>query len=710
MRWSATYEEEVFGGLFVTSIFVRRLAASALALFAAANTVQAQDFTAEFNRQWGLRMIGVDEVMTQRWNGAGVMVGVLDTGLETSPFHPEFAGRLNGLMFDGFWGMPYLDSDDSGHGTHVAGTIAANRDGYGMVGVASGSTVVPLRILADGSPGTVSGVDVLRGSVRYGLANNVRIFNASFGAYSGYNFEYDPVGRARTYFNRDQLIAKSAAELGVYREVVQAGGVMVFANGNWGDHDPAQFPLSVQAAAPYYFPELERGWLAVTSVGPTNLAVYSQICSVGMMWCLSAPGGDHSVGTSVPGTGDGGILAPYPTSLNPDPSEGVREGYIDGRRFASFEGTSMAAPHVSGALAIAKQLYPNASYQDLRTLILQTATDIGAAGIDPVYGWGLLNVRNIVDAASPLAGTVYAQQSWARQGVVNHLIDGLNPNAAVERGGDWGYWAMPLEVSGTINNANPALSASLGAAGLTAGVEGGIAPDWYVKVFGAVSQSTIGANGNSASDTGLHLGGQVVYESQALFGDLTLGGSLFAGSVSRGAAPGMGGVIAGSIGQSGMLDWAQWSAIRLGHHFEIGEAGVLSPYAFGRLVHQNLSPFSETGSILALSGAAATSLVGELGVGLKWEGPSVEAGPLDITPVLDVAYSQQSGTDTRAFSLLGNGTTASSGAQSGGTLQVSTALEMTSDQSPFDLKLGYTAQVQSSTLVHSVGLKLMGSF
>lgn len=685
------------------NIFV---ATTIAALFA--TPAAAQDFAAEYNRQWGLRMIGLDPELAARWNGAGVLVGVSDTGLETGMMmHPEFAGRLNGLSYDGYTDGP-LDEDTDAHGTHVAGIIAANRDGLGMSGVAWGSTIVPLRILGGPDNGVA---DTVSNPLRYGLRNGVRIFNASWGTPSWYNtyvttnpFTGEII--LETPVTKAEILSTYAPFIQTFREVVAADGILVFANGNLSN----TLPLGIEAAAPFYVPELERGWLAVTAVGPTGqIAAYAQTCSVGMNWCLAAPGGDQSLPNPPAGTGDGGIIAPYPAALFPQP-DGL-SGLLDGRYYASFNGTSMAAPHVSGALALAKQLYPNASHHELRNLILQTSTDIGAEGIDPIYGWGLLNVRNVLNSASPEAGTVYAQQSWARAGVVNHLIDGLNPHASAERNGTWGFWGMPLGIAGSINNADPARSADLGAGGLTVGVEGSVAPDWYLKVFGATSQSSIrSGNGNSASDTGFHLGAQVVYESPAWFGDLTVGSSLFAGSVARSTAPGAGGVIGGGVGTSSTLDWAQWSAIRLGHHIEAGEAGIVSPYVFGRLVNQNLSAFSETGSILAISGTAASELVGEVGVGLKWEGPSFTTGQLDITPVLDVSYSHQSGNDGRPFELLGNGFSATSGAASGGTLQVSTAAEISSDESPFDLKLGYTAQIQSNTVVHTVGLKLMGAF
>lgn len=673
-------------------------------MLSSVSTGAAQDFTAEFNRQWGLKMIGVDKALALGLDGSGVRVGVTDTGLDTGLdpdylLHPELAGRYIGLGLDGYWNSElWYDgdpNDEKFHGTHVAGTIAANRDGLGMVGVASGSTIVPMRIIEGG--GLYTEAAALGNAVSYGLANNVRIFNASWGIWSGYNYFYNPITRVQTPFAANTILSDYSAQIAALRSVVAADGIMVFATGNWRNHDPLM-PLQFQAALPYYLPELERGWLAVTSVGPTGqIAAYAQLCSVGMMWCLAAPGGDQSLANIPPGYGDGGIYAPQPVYNDP------AEPYI------SIEGTSMAAPHVSGALAIAKQLYPNASYQQLRMLVLQTATDIGAQGIDPVYGWGLLNVGNIVDTASATAGAAYAQQSFARQGVVNHLIDTLNPNASPERGGTWGYWVQPLGITGEISSGP---SATILAGGFSAGIEGSFVPDWYLKAFGAFSQSSVTSGGNSALDTGFHLGGQVLYESPTWFADTTIGASLFAGSVERRSAAGMAGTVIGGggvIGSSTSTDTAQWAAFRLGHHFETESAGTFTPYLLGRLANQQLSPFSESGAVLGISGAGANVVSGELGIGLKWRGPAWTVETLDITPVLDVAYSRQAGDYSRNFNLLGNAMTANTPI-GGDTLQISTALEMTSSESPFDLKLGYSAQIQSGSLIHAASLKLMGAF
>ncbi|RZA07811.1 MAG: autotransporter domain-containing protein, partial [Proteobacteria bacterium] len=274
----------------------------------------------------------------------------------------------------------------------------------------------------------------------------------------------------------------------------------------------------------------------------------------------------------------------------------------------------------------------------------------------------------------------------------------------------WGFWAQPLGLAGTIDAGGE--TAELYAGGLSAGVEGAIAPDLYAKVFGAVSTSSLSGQGNSASDLGFHAGAQLIYESPTWFADGTLGASLFSGTVTRTSAPGMTGTVlaGGTLGASETTDFAQWAAVRFGYHIEAGDAGTVSPYVFGRLANQNLAGFSEAGSVVAISGDAATVLSGEIGLGVKWTGPAFVTGPLDITPILDVAYSRQAGDYQRNFDLLGNGATATAGAIGPDTLQLGVAAQISSSESPFDLKLGYSAQIQSGATTHAVSLKLMGKF
>ena len=123
----------------------------------------ANDYTTEFNNQPGLAMIGADTANDAGYTGTGVKVSVVDTGIETS--HPEFSGKSIG-------GTSYVSGksqydDVNGHGSHVAGIIAANKNGTtsnpGMRGVAFGVSLMSQRIGNDA--GSISFTDATWASV-----------------------------------------------------------------------------------------------------------------------------------------------------------------------------------------------------------------------------------------------------------------------------------------------------------------------------------------------------------------------------------------------------------------------------------------------------------------------------------------------------------------------------------------------------------------
>ncbi|WP_043624360.1 S8 family serine peptidase [Ensifer sp. ZNC0028] len=94
--------------------------------------------TPEFKAQWGLAAIHAEYAYMLGYDGSGIKVGVVDSGLDIT--HPEFAGRYaEGITFnpDKPW-----NSVAEGHGTMVSSVIAANRDGVGMHGIAPGATIV----------------------------------------------------------------------------------------------------------------------------------------------------------------------------------------------------------------------------------------------------------------------------------------------------------------------------------------------------------------------------------------------------------------------------------------------------------------------------------------------------------------------------------------------------------------------------------------
>lgn len=662
------------------------LAGTTLALATAAF---AQDFDAEYARQWGLDMIGVQAAWDAGLTGAGVLVGVTDTGLELgAALHPEFIDTFSGLWFDGY-GATMTDTE--GHGTHVAGIIAAGRDGEGMVGVAYDSRIVALRLLNGPTP--VFGSDrealafeagVTSSVLNYGLDNGVRIFNASWGS---------PGGHADTYTalqNFDLLDAAVAGYLPTYRRLAASDAVIVFATGN-SRADGVLSP-GFDAALPYYFAELLPAWLAVTSVNRSgDLAWYAQPCEVAAMWCITAPGGDTS----------------------DRPEDGIYST-VTGGAYENYQGTSMAAPHVTGALALARQLFPNARLQDLSQLLLNTATDIGDAGIDGTFGWGLLNVANMVATDSPHAGAILAQSAWAQSSTVDRIIDQVSARHAVSAGEGTPIWFAPFGGFGGLSSDDANLSGSYATAGIVGGVELFRNADWQAGITLATSSHGFtSGNGNTLSDGGFHAGGYLSFDNDAFFADLALGGSVFTGTTIRNAAPGLEGtVLDGALGNTaGHTDTALWGDLQLGAHLSL-DAVSLSPYVFGRAIHQRFAGVSEQGNnALVIDAASASANRGEVGFGFELVGQPIALEGFSLTPSLDLAYGRALGDAyARQFTLLGNGMQAETDGIGEDILHIGTALAATSDDGLFNASLVYQGDIRFGATTHTLSASFSKKF
>jgi len=296
-------------------------------------------------RQWSLDMVEADAVHATSV-GTGAVVAVVDSGVAAG--HPDLAGRLVA-------GRDVVEGDASpddgdGHGTHVAGIVgAATGNGVGVESVAPGAGLMPVRVLgADGSgttEGVVAGIDWAR-------THGADVINLSLGS------EVLIVG----------AVGGDALDAAI-RRALAAGIVVVAAAGNSG------MPVCEQPAA-------AAGLLCVGAVDKRReRAVFSSFGSgLGMV----APGG-----SALPVAGED-VLSTYP----PD-------GYEE------LAGTSQAAPHVAGAAALLVSL--GLRGREAVDRLLATATDLGAPGVDPVYGHGLVNARAAVAGltarpGSPAAG------------------------------------------------------------------------------------------------------------------------------------------------------------------------------------------------------------------------------------------------------------------------------------------------------------------
>jgi len=328
--------------------------------------------------QWHYGAINLPQAWNITTGSSDVTVAVVDTGVYLA--HPDLQGQLvpgydfvsavaNANDGDGIDPDPNDPGDSvhvgssSWHGTHVAGTVAAamnNREGG--TGVAPGARVMPLRAL--GKDGGLS-YDVLQ-AVRFaaGLENDsgtvpekpADIINLSLGG-GGY----------------------SQAAQNLYREVRAKGIIVVAAAGNEGTNEPL-YPASYDGVISVAASDL-RG----------NRAPYS---NTGPFVDVTAPGGLMSVDYNNDGYADGVL------------STAVRETTTAKEKsYVFYQGTSMAAPHVSGVIALMKSVYPGLTPDEFDSLLASGAItdDKGEAGRDDLYGYGLIDAYRAVEAARTLA-------------------------------------------------------------------------------------------------------------------------------------------------------------------------------------------------------------------------------------------------------------------------------------------------------------------
>ena len=323
--------------------------------------------------------------------GQGVTIGFVDTGINRN--HPTLAGRVTSSFIHVGSPPNNLGVDDVvGHGTTVTSLAAGrpavgnylNQDGSnsgstGMWGggVAQDANLASSRIIADARPpddGSGEGNEIHAGE---GYGDFFREINAEL---AGAGAKVINNSWGGLYWNDPALTIELATAWKDF--VVNRGGIVVFANGNSGDDpryagnpsDNAALPTIANDAA------LEKGWLTVGALDPANptqLTDYSQQCGIAMNYCLVAPGNV--------------------VYIRPSATSQATSGLYQGG------GTSYAAPLVSGAAAVVWSAFPYFNNDLVRQTLLATAQDLGAAGVDPVFGWGLLDVSKAANGPSNFA-------------------------------------------------------------------------------------------------------------------------------------------------------------------------------------------------------------------------------------------------------------------------------------------------------------------
>ncbi len=301
---------------------------------------------------WGLDALDASDVWDKGYTGDGVVVAVIDSGID---FHRDLVSSvwvnrgemLNGKDDDGngyaddLNGWNFVDDDNSpispsDHGTHMSGTIAAGRNGYGSTGVAYDATVMSLRVFNEAGVATTSDIS---SAIRYAVDNGAQVINLSVGGTS----------------TRHMTTAlQHAADNNV---------LVVAAAGN-------------ETAATPVFPAVHSAELNnIISVGAHTESYYRLPTS-------------NRVGNS------GAIQVDAP-------GEHIYNTVSD-NEYARTSGTSVAAAHVAGVAALAISAYPDVAVDELRDAIVEGATR-RVSNSDAVGAVNALRTVDILLQSAPAA-------------------------------------------------------------------------------------------------------------------------------------------------------------------------------------------------------------------------------------------------------------------------------------------------------------------
>lgn len=297
-----------------------------------------------YSYQWHMTRIGMENAWDES-SGSGVVVAIIDTGVRQDL--SDLAGTSFTAGYD-FVNGDTNPTDDEGHGSHVCGTVAqTTNNSAGCAGVAYSATIMPIKVLDASGYGTYT--DIADGII-WATDHGADVINMSLGGSASNTTLQNAVNYA---WNN--------------------GVVIVCAAGNSSTSSPfypAAYPNCISISAVNYLDEL---------------ADYS---NYGSTIDMCAPGGDSN-----DYNGDGymdGVLQQTFDSSTGDPG------------FYFYTGTSMASPHVAGVAALVKSINSTLTNAQIRNILETTAEDLGTAGWDQYFGYGIVDAYAAVQAANPV--------------------------------------------------------------------------------------------------------------------------------------------------------------------------------------------------------------------------------------------------------------------------------------------------------------------
>ena len=323
--------------------------------------------------QWSMKAIDAPGAWDAGYTGAGVRVAILDSGID--PTHPDLAPNLNTALSTSFVPYePYIDDGD-GHGTHVAGIVAAADNAYGSIGVAPNAEIVAVKVLDSTGSGYFSWI--ISGML-YANAVGADVISMSIGAYLPRSGFWTEDG---TKVGANEVTALVTLLTRVINYVWSNGSFVVGSAGNdsinfTGDAGLLHVPsdcgriLSISATGPL-------GWGFDPTVDLDTPAFYT---NYGSAIDYAAPGGNVDFDIY---PGDGWWI------------DMVFSTFPGG--WAWMAGTSMATPHVSGVAALIIEANEHRlTPSQVESILRQSADDLGKPGRDEWYGRGRVNAAQAV--------------------------------------------------------------------------------------------------------------------------------------------------------------------------------------------------------------------------------------------------------------------------------------------------------------------------
>ncbi|MCO1951407.1 autotransporter domain-containing protein [Pseudomonas aeruginosa] len=470
--------------------------------------------SAEYQQDWGLERMRADQAYAAGIDGQGVKIGEMDSGFD--PSHPDTpASRYQPVTASGTYvdGTPFsvsgaMNGNNDSHGTHVGGTLGASRDGVGMHGVAYAAQVYVANTNQNDSFlfGPTPDPNYFKAAYQALADAGVRAINNSWGSQPK-DVSYETLdGLHAAYAQHYGRSSWLDAAAGVSRQ----GVINVFSAGNSGYAN-----ASVRSALPYFQPDLEGHWLAVSGLDQQNGQRYNR-CGIAKYWCITTPG--RLINSTMPGGG-----------------------------YANKSGTSMAAPHATGALALVMQRYPYLNNEQALQVLLTTATQLDGtptgAPTDTV-GWGVPDLGRAMHGPGQLLGRFEANlPAGLRDEWSNPISDSALLQRQAEDAAEHAAWQRTLKDKGWEN-------------GLPAGASQQERTDYAIGMARdqAAAQRQYQGSLVKAGAGSLVLSGDSTYRGPTLVdgGLLSVDGSLLSAvEVNAGGTLGGSGRIGGLLARSG---------------------------------------------------------------------------------------------------------------------------------------------------------------